>query len=156
MKWPCVIEDLIMPTQTTNTIDDYKREARILRDTLAGDGKPISHSQALETVARLHGHRDWNTLHAAALSNRPPPLPGLGDRVGGTFLGQKFSGVVLGVQSMTGGLTRFVIRFDEPVDVVTHDSFSSFRSRVTALVDDEGISPQRTSNGTPHMVLRQA
>ena len=42
---------------------------------------------------------------------------------------------------------------DDPVDVVTFDSFSAFRQRVTATIDEHGVSPSKTSNGRPHMVL---
>jgi lactoylglutathione lyase len=49
---------------------DYKRMARRLRGELADAGMPVSHGQALEYVAHLHGARDWNTL-AATASDRP-------------------------------------------------------------------------------------
>jgi hypothetical protein len=38
--------------------------ARTLRDRLADLGHPVTHSQALETVAAQLGQRDWNTLAA--------------------------------------------------------------------------------------------
>ena len=137
-------------------IETMKREARLLRESLAAEGTAISHGKALELAAKMRGHRDWNTARAMTGSNRPPALPDLGDRVAGHYLGQAFAGTVLGVQRVAGGLTRYVLQFDKPVDVVTHASFSSFRHRVNATVDAEGLSPQRTSDGTPHMALRRA
>ena len=43
-----------------------KAQAKRLRTTLASEGNFISHSEALEFIARQYGYRDWNTLHAAA------------------------------------------------------------------------------------------
>jgi lactoylglutathione lyase len=45
---------------------DYKVMAGRLRKDLANAGLAVSHSQALELVAHLHGAKDWNTLAAAA------------------------------------------------------------------------------------------
>ncbi len=44
---------------------DAKAMARTLREALAAKGQTISHSEALELVARMLGQRDWNTLAAA-------------------------------------------------------------------------------------------
>ena len=48
----------------------FKDQAKRLRASLAGRGVEVSHSEALELVARQHGARDWNTLAAQ------PPDPG--------------------------------------------------------------------------------
>ncbi|RJE82035.1 glyoxalase superfamily protein [Paracoccus onubensis] len=45
-------------------VDQAKSMARRLRDALSSDGMSISHSQALEIVARACGHADWNTASA--------------------------------------------------------------------------------------------
>lgn len=45
--------------------DDAKAMARRLRAELAEHGRTITYSQALETIAHLHGFRDWNTMAAA-------------------------------------------------------------------------------------------
>ena len=72
----------------------------------------------------------------------------------GTYLKQRFTGRVLATAILPGeSHYRITIHFDEPVDVVTFDSFSAFRQRVTATVDAYGISPDRTSDGEPHMRL---
>ena len=44
-------------------------------------------------------------------------------------------------------------QFDEPVDVVTWDSFSAFRRRVSCTIDRRGRTAERTSDGRPHMEL---
>lgn len=133
------------------SLDALKAQAKRLRQALADDGDFISHSQALELLARQMGFRDWNTLHASA-GNRPSPLQ-LGAQVSGAYLGQKFTGVLIGIETLSGGRQRVTIDFDEPVDVVTFDSFSAFRKRVTAVIGDDGCSPEKTSNGRPQMEI---
>jgi len=105
-------------------------------------------------IAHQYGYRDWNTLHAA-VGNRPPPAPvQLGMRVSGRYLGHPFDGEVIAVRALgEGERYRVTLAFDEPVDVVTFDSFSAFRSRVSATVDRRGITAEKTSDGQPHMVL---
>jgi hypothetical protein len=49
------------------TIDTLKSQAKRLRAYLSANKTPFTHSQSLEAVAVMHGHRDWNTA-AAALS----------------------------------------------------------------------------------------
>ena len=137
------------------SLDALKDQAKRLRARFADEGQALSHSRALELIAAQYGFRDWNTLHAAA-GNRPPFNPWmLGSRVRGHYLGQPFDAEGLGVQALTSqpGHYRMVLHFDEPVDVVTFDSFSALRQRVTATIDEEGVSPSKTSNGRPHMVL---
>ena len=55
------------------TARSAKRMARLLRDALALREIPITHSEALELVARQHGARDWNTL-SASLADSPPAV----------------------------------------------------------------------------------
>lgn len=137
------------------TLETLKAQAKRLRAGLAEDGDFISHSEALELVARQYGYRDWNTLHAAT-GNRPPrDAPQVGARVAGRYLGQPFEGEIIGVDALPAGRFRVTIDFDQAVDVVTFESFSAFRKRVTAIVDEDGVSPARTSNGRPQMELRR-
>jgi hypothetical protein len=137
------------------SLDILKGQARRLRSTLEAGGTSVSHSRSLELIARQYGFADWNTLYAMVGNEPPRPTWGPGDRVSGCYLGQEFEGTVLGIDTMTAnpGHYRITVVFDEPVDVVTFDSFSAFRRRVTATVDEHGISPSKTSNGRPHMVL---
>lgn len=135
-------------------IAGFKTQAKALRAKLAGQGTEISHSQALELVAHQHGARDWNTLRAlAARPGNARPLA-VGDRVTGSYLGQAFTGYVHGLShSAYSPHMRITLHFDEPVDVVKFDSFSSFRQRVTATIDETGESPQKTSDGVPQMIV---
>lgn len=136
------------------TTTDLKAEARAWRATQADAGHPVSHSQALEMVARFHGFRDWNTASAALPLTRGPGFA-VGQRVEGAYLKQEFTGTVIGVSALGGGdFFRLTVEFDEPVDVVTFKSFSAYRRRVEATVNREGISSGRTSDGQPHMKVR--
>lgn len=47
-------------------VDDLKQQARRLRAALAARGVVVPHGHSLELVAAQHGHRDWNTVSAAA------------------------------------------------------------------------------------------
>ncbi|MAZ16312.1 MAG: hypothetical protein CL535_08260 [Ahrensia sp.] len=135
------------------TISQAKQRAKIMRKDLFSRGIKISYSQALERVAAEIGYRDWNTA-VARLSNEPPFRIQVGDTVSGTYLKQPFTGQVLAVREIGGGSHfEVTLHFDEPVDVVSFDSFSAFRQRVNVTVDDTGVSPSKTSDGEPHMVI---
>lgn len=144
------------PTPTPlPSLDALKDQAKRLRARFADEGQSVSHSRALELIAAQYGFRDWNTLHAA-VGNRPPFDPWmLGSRVRGRYLGQPFEAEVIGVQAVTSqpGRYRMTLHFDEPVDVVTFDSFSAFRQRVSCTVDETGRTVEKTSNGRPHLEL---
>lgn len=141
-------------TYSARSIADLKAQAKRLRAKLLEDGHPITHSQSLEILAQQLGHKDWNTLFAT-MGNRPPECSlTIGQRVSGHYLGQSFTGEVLGlVRLQTPGIHRVTIHFDEPVDVVTFDSFSAYRQRVSANINADGTSPEKTSNGEPQMKL---
>ncbi|WP_028746044.1 glyoxalase superfamily protein [Rhizobium mesoamericanum] len=136
-------------------IEELKSQAKRLRQAMEVRGTTIPHSAALELVAQQHGVRDWNTL--AALATRPNDEPiaalSVGSKVRGRYLNQPFSGKILALSAHGGGLYKITIHFDEPVDVVTFESFSAFRQRINAQVDGNGISPRKTSNAVPHLVL---
>ncbi|MDK1375356.1 MULTISPECIES: glyoxalase superfamily protein [unclassified Sinorhizobium] len=140
---------------TLPALDALKDQARRLRSRLASEGEQISHSKSLELVAAQYGYRDWNTLHAA-VGNRPPVNPWvLGSRVKGHYLGQAFNAEILSAHAIGAepGRYRLTFKFDEPVDVVTFESFSAFRQRVTATIDGTGRTVEKTSNGRPHLEL---
>jgi len=139
-----------MTTEIPST-DVLKAQAKLLRADLAANGKTLSHGAALEMIAHQWGARDWNTLSACA----PSPSHGWtpGDRVSGTFLGQRFKGAVKAAQLSASGMWSLTLRFDTPVDVVTSAHFSNMRQQVNAVVDSDGVSPRKTSDGQPHLVL---
>jgi len=136
------------------SIDALKDQARRLRAKLGSDHEPISHSKSLELLAHQYGYKDWNTLHAA-VGNGPSSCPAaLGAKVRGQYLGQVFEGEVIGVQILTQpDWFRVTLHFDKPVDVVTFGSFSNLRQRVSCIIDKSGKTPEKTSDGRPHMQL---
>jgi hypothetical protein len=137
------------------TVEDLKAQAKRLRTQLAVMNTPVSHSQSLELLAHQTGLRDWNTLQAraSALSNHRPPWT-VGDFVRGRYLDQPCSGRILSLSAVTGGRYRMTLHLDEAIDVVTFDSFSSFRQRINATVDSHGHSVGKRSDGVPHLVLQ--
>ncbi|MBE1285414.1 MAG: hypothetical protein GJ676_19030 [Rhodobacteraceae bacterium] len=137
-------------------VEELKQQAKRLRDRLRGSGHVMSHSESLELLAQQHGVRDWNTLRALAerSGSENRMLLQVGDRVKGRYLGQPFTAEVRSLTSVgDGARRRLTVQFDEPVDVVTFDSFSSFRRRVSVEIGWDGRSARRTSNGEPHMVV---
>jgi hypothetical protein len=139
-------------TEAILSLDALKSQAKELRKSLTWEGRDVTHGQALELVAKSHGFRNWNTLHAT-VGNAPRPPVVVGQIVEGRYLGQEFVGEVLGVRVLTEGRYRVTFDFAEAVDVVTFDSFSNFRKRVSKTVDSTGRSFDRTSDGQPHIVL---
>lgn len=136
-------------------LEALKDQARRLRNRLFQEGETIPHSRALELIAAQYGFRDWNTLHAR-VGNRPPLNPWmLGARVSGTYLGQPFTAEIIAVEAVQNrpGTYRMTMKFDTPVDVVSFESFSAFRHRVSCTIDETGRSPSKTSDGRPHVEL---
>lgn len=127
-----------------------KTQARHLRAALARAGTPVSHAQALELVAQSHGARDWNTAYATAA---PPRLWSFGGPVRGRYLGQDFTGRVVGVREQGPGHHVLSIAFDTPVDVSQSPLFQAPRRRISATVNAAGRSLTKTSDGVPHLVL---
>lgn len=135
-------------------VAELKAQAKRLRERLRGSGVALSHSEALELIAQQHGVRDWNTLHAMA-GNRM--LLRVGDRVHGVYLGQPFKAVIRGLSILgDGSRWRITLQFDEPVDVVSFESFSSWRQRVTGVIGWDGRSYDRTSDGAAQLVVMPA
>ena len=140
---------------TLPNISDLKSQAKRLRSALTErTGAPVSHAQALELIARQYGYRDWNTASAKCGRNGGGTFH-VGDRVSGFYLQKPFTGEVTGLRKMgRSGQSKITVVFDTPVDVVSFDSFSAYRTRVTKLIDETGATPEKTSNGEPHMILR--
>lgn len=132
-------------------VNALKTEAKSLRQDRIWDGLPTTHAEALELLARKHGARDWNTLRARAAR---PVRMSPGTRLRGTYLGQSFAGQVKGAHMLgQGDRMRVTLHFDQPVDVVKFESFTSMRQRVSAIVGPDGRSLAQTSDGAPHLVL---
>ncbi|MDS9469985.1 glyoxalase superfamily protein [Paracoccus sp. MBLB3053] len=137
------------------SVEGAKAQARALRAALQAQGRPISHAQALELVARQHGARDWNTLHARLGQRNAPPELSLGDRVRGCYLGQDYSGRIIALSGPTGH-RQVEIRLDRPVDTVRFESFSNLRHQIRGTIDETGRSQRKTSDGKPHLTVEKA
>ena len=139
----------------SNTIPpmaELKTQAKRLRARLKETGVEIGHSESLELIAQQNGARDWNTLHAQI--GNAPPAPKVGERVTGQYLGQRFAGYIKGLTWLgQGDQYRITLHFDDPVDVVSFDSFSAFRQRVSGVIGADGRSPQKTSDGVPQLIV---
>lgn len=134
-------------------IEDLKAEAKRLRSALADTGQNLSHSQALEALARQHGYRDWNTLHAA-LGNQPPKPPiALGDTVTGAYLGHPITADVIGVRALGDGRYRVKLDLETPVNVSAFPSMEVLRRRLNANIQANGETIEKTSNGAPQLRL---
>lgn len=143
----------MLAQSTLPDLETLKSQAKRLRRSLELEGNFVSHSEALELVAHQYGHRDWNTLHAAA-GNRPHEPFTLGRMITGRYLGQTFTAEIIGlVKRNDGARYQVTLDLEAPIDVVTFDSFSAFRKRVTGTVSREGISDAFTSNGQPQLAL---
>jgi len=137
----------------TPSATSLKSEARVLRQTRAAAGTPLGHGAALEEVARRHGFRDWNTA-VAALPERVATPVQVGQRVKGSYLGQPFVGLVIGLHLLPPHV-KVTVKFDQPVNVSKFDSMVITRQRVTATLDLRGVSLAQTSDGVPHMRLER-
>ncbi len=142
--------------ETVPPINQLKRQAKRLREGLARDGDFISHSESLELVAEQFGFKDWNTIYAAASSRAAASVFVIGARVSGRYLNQSFTGEVVGIVRLSPDRLRLTIDFDQPVDVVSFESFSALRRRVTCVVNQNGEAYDRTSDGIAHLNVRAA
>ena len=143
-----------LDTPSTATL---KAEARALRAERALAGTPNPHGAALEEVAPRHGFRDRNTAVAAIPERIATPVQ-VGQRVRGTYLGQPFAGIVIGLQLLADyHHYEVTVRFDHPVNVSRSELMGPIlRQRVRATVDLRGVSAARTSDGEPHMRVQRA
>ena len=137
----------------TPSAQTLKSEARNLREERTRAGQAMTHSEALEAVARTHGYRDWNTARAALPDRVAVPFQ-VGMRVKGFYLEQPFKGMLIGVQLAHNMQAYTVtIQFDEPVNVTPNFMFAAYRHRVVSTVDMHGVSPALRGNGQPQMRL---
>ena len=142
-----------MTPQNLPTRDALKAQAKRLRSTLNDRGMPVTHSNALETVAKQWGYRDWNSLSAAAGTDATPRWQ-VGQTVSGRYLGHDFTARLKSVRESSGGYWHLTLVFDRPIDVVSSDRFSALRRQVSATVNAQGVTVEKTSDGQPHLVLQ--
>lgn len=144
----------MLQSKQTPTVSDLKDQARRLRQALSEQVTEITHSKSLELLAQQYGARDWNALRAQANAGATRNLPQVGDRLQGHYMGKPFTGVLKAIQKHSNkGAWRVSIQLDQPVDVVSFDSFSSWRHRITGTVDQNGVSMRKRSDGMPHLTL---
>ena len=129
-----------------------KDQAKRLRIQMSEDGIKIGHAKSLEIVAHQHGFRDWNTMNAAIADSQRQGWA-VGDRVTGTYLSQPFSAQVFSASALELGWFKLGLELEEAIDVVTSDGFSNYRKRIRGTVGPKGYSPERTSNGEPHLQI---
>ncbi|WP_414897040.1 glyoxalase superfamily protein [Rhodovulum sp. YEN HP10] len=137
------------------SLETIKTQAKALRQALQDRGTAISHAQSLELVARQHGARDWNTLHARLSQRNAPPELTLGSRVTGHYLGQAYSGKIVAL-SGPAEHRHVEIALDQPIDTVRFDSFSNWRHRIRGTIGEDGRSARKTSDGSPHLTVEIA
>jgi len=135
------------------TVEQLKIQARALQKNLAPE-QVLSYAQSLEITAHRYGFKNWNVIAAKAPNSFDVKTITIGCVVAGQYLGQTFTGTVKTITTYgTQGHFKISLVLTEPLDVVKFDSFSSFRHRINGTVDARAISPQRTSDGTPHLIL---
>lgn len=132
--------------------DVLKAQAKRLRADMKTNGTEMTHAAALETVAHQWGMRDWNTLAANADVGEILWYPG--QRATGRYLGHPFKGIIKAARLASSGFWSLTVRFDEAVDVVESELFASLRQQINTTINARGESPQKTSNGQPHMMIR--
>ena len=139
---------------TLPTLQEAKARAKALRQSRAAAGETLSHSAALEDVAKDLGFRDWNTC-IASLGRAGPRALRQGDRVTGRYLGQPFSAEVIRAEGVVAkpGWMRLELHLDQAVDVVRFATFSNLRRRIRGTVGPQGFSEERTSDGVPHLEI---
>ncbi len=135
------------------SIARLKREARRYREQALLDGESISHSAALERIAKEYGFRDWNT--ASAVLTKESLQLCIGQQVTGRYLGHSFQGELRGLQAVSPQTLRVEIAFDSPIDVVGFSSFSAWRRRIRGVIGRNGRSIAKISTGEPHLVIDQ-
>lgn len=139
---------------TFATLATLKARAARLRAAAEAAGRPMGQSTALETLARASGCRDWSSLSIRAASAPDAAVLRRGDHVAGAYLRQWFTGEIRAIDAAANGSDfRISLRFDQPVDVIPFESMSNLRQNVTIDIGPDGVSPDRTSDGSPHLVL---
>ncbi|RYG89896.1 hypothetical protein EU803_14830 [Loktanella sp. IMCC34160] len=137
---------------TQPSLETVKAQAKALRQALEAKGTAVSHAQSLELIARQHGARDWNTLHARLGHCNAPTNLAVGTKVTGHYLGQRYNGEIVSISGPVGH-RHVEIALDQPVDAIQFESFSNWRHRIRGTLGKDGRSTRRTSNGTPHLAV---
>lgn len=138
---------------STLSLDALRRQAKSMRSGLAQSGHIISHSQSLELLAKQHGFRDWNTLHASFGNHITQPVYAPGQSVSGRYLGKPFEGKIITARRIGETHTELAIRFDTAVDVSRFASMEVKRKQIKATINRDGRTLAKTSDGVAHLIL---
>lgn len=126
----------------TLTADDLKAQAKRLKEHFSAQNITLSHSEALEALAKQHGFKNWNVLSAnlkpkLKIGNNTPNWPTLDGKISGTYLGHTFTGTVLRINvTNMDHIRRYKIHFDAPVDVVKSKFFTNYRQRINCFLNE--------------------
>ncbi len=143
-----------MLTRHHPNVPNLKAQARRYRSSKVAQGREVSHSRALELVARQYGFFDWNTAIAHARTLPVPEEFPAGSHVSGRYMGQDFEARVTAATRLSAEETFISLELWEPVDVVQSDRFSAFRKRVSGVIGPDGNSYERLSTGNPQLAVR--
>lgn len=131
------------------SIQDMKAEARALRL-----GDDMSHSAALEAVAKRHGFRNWNAASALAEEGAPRLKLTLGQRVRGAYLGREFSARVMDAVAMgEAGWVRVGLDLDEPLSVSDIEGLNVVRRRLRGNLGPDGETAERITGGVAQLKI---
>ena len=136
-------------TEETPSRHTAKNEARLLRLEMAQRGEEVSHSEALETVAKRYGFKDWNGFCAAT---GPSDIEHwqVGNWVEGTYLSQAFRARISALSTVDECWTNLTLELEQAVDVVKFEGFMNKRKKLKAIIGPKGYSKEKTSDGNPH------
>jgi len=134
-------------------IDRHKlrEQVRRLRTPLHEGVRPLSHHDCtLDAILPAAAAQSTPARNSAASA-----LPAPGDRIQGTYLTHRFQGSLSGLKRIKAtGSFRVSVRFDTPVNAFSGGSLTVYRNQVTAIVDAQGVSMAKTSDGRPYLVLK--
>lgn len=123
----------------TLTAENLKAQAKRLKEHFSAQNITLSHSEALEALAKQHGFKNWNVLSAKLKHGKnTPDWPTLDDKISGTYLGHSFTAKVLRINvTNLPHLRRYKIHLDEPIDVVKSELFNNFRQRINCFLNED-------------------
>ena len=130
---------------------NLKAQARRYRSIKEAHGQRVSHSQALELIARRNGFFDWNTAAAHAKGISEPDGLQAGKQVSGRYMGHAFEALIVASTQLPEDEMLISLDLLEPVDVVESAHFSNVRKRISATIGPEGRSRECLSGGIPHL-----
>ncbi len=140
-----------MNTRHSPNVANLKAQARRYRASHLAQGRTLSHSRALELVARQQGFADWNTAVANCRQHPVPEKLAAGKVVQGRYLSHPFEARIVAATQLPDGQVHLTLDLDEGIDVSASSRFSAVRKRVSGTVDSTGRSAESLADGTPQL-----